>query len=184
MSAGRNDLPRQLRELVRVAPQVAIGLVDTVEAIGGGYLVSGSLQPSGDPFQARVLFGPIGASTGDLFPVSVGDEVLVLAPDGDPNRAVALWGGNSSAAALPSSFTNDKPRLVHPQGKTFATSQAAATAPVVVEALLTDLQGVVTELLALYAGLASLGVTVPSPNTTAFLTKLATLYRSKAVFSE
>lgn len=184
MSAGRDDILRQLREVVRVAPQVAIGIVDTVEAFGGGYLVSGALQPSGDPFQARMLFGPIGAGTGDLFPVAAGDEVVVLHPDGDPNRAVALWGGNSSAAALPSSFTNDRPRLVHPDGKTFATSETATTQPVVVEALLPDLQAAMTEILALMAAVAGLGLTVPNTSTTQLVANLATLYRSQAVFSE
>lgn len=181
---SRQDAIRSLRALVETPPVILLGIVDTVEAYGSGYLVTGTTQPEGDPFQARMLFGAPGQAIGDLFPVSVGDEVVVLLPGGDPLRAVAFHGGNSSEAALPSSFDNSAPLMVHPSGKTFLTSEGATATPVVTEALLTDLQSAMTEIVALFGALASLGITLPSTSTTTLVANLPTLYRSKGVLSE
>lgn len=178
------DAIRSLRALVETAPGILLGTVDSIDAYGGGYLVTGTTQPDGDPFQARMLFGPGGQATGDLYPVAVGDEVIVLVVGGDPLRAVALPGGNSSEAALPSSFGNASPLLVHPDGKTFLTAEGATATPVVLESLLPDLLSAMTEILAIFGALAALGITLPSTSTTTLVSNLATLYRSKGVFSE
>lgn len=181
---SQHDAIRSLRDLVAAPPVVLVGIIDAIETYGGGYLVTGTTQPEGDAFQARMFFGPVGQGKGDLYPVAVGDEVLVLLPGGDPLRAIALPGGNSSEAKLPSSFTNDKPRLVHPNGKTFLTSEGAAATPVVMEALLPDLLNAMTEILTIFGALGALGITLSFTNTTTLVTNLATLYRSKGVFSE
>lgn len=182
---SKHDAIRSMRDLLATPPVVLLGIVDSIEAYGGGYLVTGTTQPEGDAFQARMMFGPVGQATGDLYPVAVGDEVLVLLPGGDPMRAVAFHGGNSSEAALPSCFTNDKPRLVHPDGKTFLTSESATATPVVTEALLPDLSALATLVTTIAGALGSLGIAIdPSAAATIIATEAADGYRSKGVLSE
>lgn len=54
-------------------------------------LVIGTVQPGGELFEARVAFLGAGPGSGIYPPkLLVGQEVLVLLPGGDPNRAVVL----------------------------------------------------------------------------------------------
>lgn len=181
----KGDVARSLRDILATPSPVMLGTVDSIDAAGGGYLVTGTIQPDGIPFQARYLWGAVGSAVGDFFPVAAGDEVIVLYPGGDPLRAVAFAGGNSSEAKLPTSFTNDKPRHVHPDGKTFATSQTATTQAVVTEALLPDLSDLATLVTTIASALGSLGIVIdPSAAATIIATEAAEGYRSKGVFSE
>lgn len=183
---SQQDAIRSLRALVETPPAILIGTVDSIEVYGSGYLVTGTTQPDGEPFQARMLFGAGGAAIGDLFPVAVGDEVIVLLPGGDPLRAVALHGGNSSEAALPSSFDNSAPLMVHPSGKTFLTAEGATATPLCTEALLPDLSGLATLVTTIAGALGSLGITIdPSAAATIIATEATPGgYRSKGVLSE
>ena len=52
------------------------------------------------------------------------------------------------------------------------------------EALLPDLLNAMTEILTIFGALGALGITLSFTNTTTLVTNLATLYRSKGVFSE
>ena len=160
------------------SPRVGSGLVPAVTADASvGWLVEGTMQPSGAVFVSRLLFAGTGMGTGEFWPVVVGDEVLVLLPDGDPNRAVAIAGLVSLAATPPTSFANDAPRMVHPSGKAFALSQAGVVQAVVLEAMLPDLLAWVTAVSAAFQGL---GVILP----TTLTTNLPASYRSLAIKSE
>lgn len=179
MSVDRGVL-RALSELVDIPVFVAIGQVTAVETHPQwGYLVTLELRPSGQPVQARIATPGAGSARGDHWPVAVDDEVVVVMPDGDPNRAVVLGFLPSSSAAPPTNWGNAAPLLVHPSGKTFLTSQAATAQSVVLAALLPDL---LTSLTEIAAGLASLGI--PTTNTSQLVTNLATMYRSAGVKSD
>ncbi len=103
---GVQDLARDNRGWV------AIGIVTGVSEVDGvGYLFDVALQPSGRECQARLAAMGAGAGAGMLWPIAVDDEVLVLFPDADPNRAVLLPGLSSSAAELPSDWSNDTVRV-------------------------------------------------------------------------
>lgn len=157
-----------------------IGQVSAVEAhTAWGYLATVTLQPSGAEVQARILAWGARATGGAFWPVEEGDEVLVLFPDGDANRAVCIPGLTSSAAAPPTSWGNGAPLIVHPDGTTLATSETATTQAVVLESLLPDLQAALTEVQAL---LAAFGV--PSTNLSNLIAALPTGYRSVGVLSE
>lgn len=183
---GGADVARSLREILATPSAILIGTIDSIEALNGGYLATGTVQPDGIPFQARLMWAATGAAQGDFYPVAVGDEVLVLLPGGDPLRAVAIPGLTSSEATLPADFTNDKPRLVHPDGKTFQTAENATVSPVVVESVLPDLAGLATLVTTIASALGSLGITIdPTAAATIIATEATpTGYRSKAVFSE
>lgn len=122
------DPTKALRELVRDSRVwVEIATVDTVEEHDAwGFLLNLEIQPSGQPVQARPMYAGTGAATGDLWPVEAGDEVLVLLPSGEPNRAVALCGLTSSQALPPSDWDNVQPMHTHAQGKEFRTAEGAS----------------------------------------------------------
>lgn len=179
MSTDRG-IRRALADLVDVPVFVGVGQVTAVEAHPQwGYLVTLAMRPGGDEVQARMATPGAGSARGDYWPVTVDDEVVVLMPEGDPNRAVIMGFLPSSAAAPPTNWGNSAPLLVHPSGKTFLTSQAATAQSVVLVALLPDL---LTSLTEIAAGLASLGI--PTTNTSQLVANLATMYRSAGVKSD
>ena len=91
---------------------IAVGQVTAVETHAAwGFLFTVALRPSGQPIQARLAAMGAGAGAGMLWPVAVDDEVLVLLPDADPNRAVILPGLASTAAAIPADWTNATVRV-------------------------------------------------------------------------
>ncbi len=176
----RRGVERGLADLASDVVACATGQITAVDADGsGGFLATVTIQPSGWQVQARVVWSGARASGGAFFPVAVDDEVLVLLPDGDPNRAVCIPGLTSTAAKVPSSFDNSRPIFVHPSGASFATSESASTRHVVTEDLLSDLSNSLTEIA---AGLAAFGI--PTPNTATLIGKLAASYRSAALVTE
>ena len=161
-------------------PSVFTGTVSAVtQHATWGVLVEGMLRPTGREFQARLAAVGARAGEGLWLPVAAGDEVLVVAPDGDLNRAVAVAGLPSRGAAPPSGWDNSAAELVAAGGVAVRKTQAQPVEPVVLESLLEDLRGALQEL---QAGLAGLGI--PTPTTTTFLAKLATQYRSRALKAE
>lgn len=88
---------------------VAVGQVTEVESHASlGFLATVALRPSGREVQARIVSWGAGAGAGIFWPVAVDDEVLVLFPGGDPNRAVALPGLPSESALPPDGWDNAK----------------------------------------------------------------------------
>lgn len=171
---------RAINDLVDIPVYMGVGQVTAVESHPQwGYLVTLEMRPGGLAVQARMATPGAGSARGDYWPIAVDDEVVVLFPDGDPNRAIVAGFLPSSAAAPPTSWGNSAPLLVHPSGKTFLTSQAAASHAVVLETLLPDL---LTSLTEIAAGLASLGI--PTTNTSQLVTQLATMYRSAGIKSD
>lgn len=152
---------------------VALGTVTAATAHASlGYVLDVTLQPSGREVQAQL------AGRRLLLAAEVGDAVLVLFPDGDPNRAIALPAEIvSSAAPLPSSWTNGGPQVVDPDGLEVRTAEAATVQPLVTADFLTDLLAWAT---VVQSGLSALGVTPP----TDLLTSLPTAYRTAALKSE
>jgi len=176
----RRGVERGIADLAVDAVTCGTGQITAVEVDGsGGFLATITIQPSGWEVQARVMWSGALNAGGSFFPVAVDDEVLVLLPDGDPNRAVCLPGLTSSSAKVPSSFDNSKPIFVHPSGASFATSENATTQAVVTQDLLADLSNSLTEIA---AGLAAFGI--PTPNTATLIGKLAASYRSAALVTE
>lgn len=176
---------RGLAEMLPGAVFAAIGIVDVLtQDAAVGWWAEVSIQPSGAVVLARIQWAGTSATGGDFWPVVVGDEVLVVYPDGDPNRAIAIAGLGSSMAPIPSSFTNSAPGLVHPSGKSFRVAAANPVGALVTQSLLPDLQAAVTEIAALFGALAALGITLPSSSTISLATNLATLYRSRGVTSD
>lgn len=76
-----------------------------------GTLVTVTLMPRGVQAQVRMLYPGSGDGSGAAFPVSVGDEVLVAFPGGDPNQGVVLGGLPSKPRALPADWDNDTIRI-------------------------------------------------------------------------
>jgi phage baseplate assembly protein V len=116
-----------LADLVRDGRSyIEIGTITETEAHEAwGYLYTGTLQPSGQEFQGRPLHVGTADAGGEFWPIAVGDEVLVLCPGGEINRAVVVGGLTSSAAAVPSDWDNAQPQLTHPSGKVFRTAEGA-----------------------------------------------------------
>lgn len=153
---------------------VAVGLVTAAETDADrGYLLTVEIQPSGREVLARL------AGRRLLLAADVGDEVLVLFPDGDPNRAIALPAELvSSAAALPSSWTNGGPQLVDSAGLEVRGAAGDTVQKVVTEDLLPKIAGLAGEVVAIAGALSSLGITVATTNATQLVAMLSTQYRA------
>lgn len=174
---------RGLSAMLETAPHVTLGTVSALTSDPAvGWWAEVETQPGGATILARVVWAGTTAQGGDFWPITVGDEVLVVYPDGDPNGAVVIAGLTSAPVAT--TYANAAPELVHPAGKAFRTSTATTAAPVVTQALLPDLAASLTELLALFGALAGLGITLPSTSTIQLVTSLSTLYRSRGVTSD
>lgn len=174
-------LQRALQDLVETGQSwVSAGVITAIDTHAAlGFLADVTLSDGTGEVQARLVFPGAGESTGILFPVEVGHEVLVLMPAGDPNLAVAIPGLFSNPAPLPSCFDNTTPQVVHPNGVELRTSETAIVAPVVTEALLSDLADAMQEIA---TGLAAIPSSATVTN--AFVAKLQTLYRTAALKSE
>lgn len=154
---------------------VGIGVISAIETHPTlGLLADVDFLSRAGDCQARIVYG--GAF---LSPVAVGDEVLVMIPEGDENAAVAIAGLFSKPSPMPSCFDNSTPQVTHPNGLELRTGEAAVPAPVVTEALLSDLATVMQEIA---LGLAAIPAT--NTETLALVTKLQTLYRTAALKSE
>ncbi len=203
-AANANGLAESLRRLVNTqGPPVEVGVVTAVDPSEHfGYLLTVRLEPSQRVAQARHLWAN-GGATGDgvFWPVAVGDEVVVLAPGGDWNRAVALAGPTSGPNLPPTSWENDALVLacsdggVEVLGGLEVRDVAADTVKAVqiAETFLPDLSGFMTTLdtflLTCAAATtaaqvaAAAGVFLGSPAYTTFKSRVAagTLYTSTAL---
>lgn len=124
------------------APSVATGVVTKIETHESyGYLLTVRIQPGdeNDLVQARLCASGSGAGQGIYWPVAVGDEVLLVFPDGDRMRAVAIPGLTSGAAKPPSGWNNDHVEVVQPNGMTVRRTEGANTSPVVTATILPEL---------------------------------------------
>lgn len=126
MSNG--GIERLLRQLAADGlAWVDLATVDSVEEHDAhGYLLNLVLQPAGIEVQARPLWLMGGAQgEGIYFPIAADDEVVVLFPGGDRNRAVALVGPPSTPAQPPDGWANDKIELVHSGGIEIRAAEGA-----------------------------------------------------------
>jgi phage baseplate assembly protein gpV len=170
-------MEQRLRDLVRDGRAwVHVGTVDSVEEHAAfGFLVNCTIRPDGRECQARLLSPGGGAGRGSFSPVEEGDEVLLLLPEGDPNKAVAIGGLSSRANPIPSGADNGHLEIVQPGGVKVRTTEAAVVQKVVLVTILPDLQAALTEV---QVALAALGL--PTTQLAAFITQLSTppTYRS------
>ena len=174
-------LPTALQGLARDGRTwCSVGTVTVVEAHAAwGWLATVTLQPSQREVQGRMAqLGAIAAG-GLFWPVAVGDEVLVVFPDADPNAAICLPWLASLAAPVPTTWDNLTPQLVHPLGLTLRLTQAGVPLRVVTEDFLVQLQAALTEV---QAGMAAFGL--PTTNLSTLLGQLPTAYRTTALASE
>lgn len=180
--SGDGGLHRALDRLLdRGAAWVDLGVITAIEEHDSyGYLLTVSLQPEGAEVQARPVWLMGGAQGEGIYsPIAVDDEVVVLLPAGDRNRAIALVGPPSGPSKPPAGWANDRISMVHSGGTEVRLAEAATVERVVVESLLTDLQSMLTELA---AGLTTLGV--PTPTTDSTLPQMATGYRSASLSTD
>lgn len=173
---------QSLRDLARDGREwLSLGVVTAIEDHDAwGIRLDVTLVPSGRTVQARPGFTACGSSgKGAWVPFEVDAEVLVLLPDGDPNRAVAFHGPTSSPQRPPSGWDNDRVEIVHGGGLEVRATEGASVQKVVTEDLLPDLLTIMTELQSVLSGL---GLTLPSM--AQFLLDLAVAYRSTALKTE
>ena len=82
--------------------------IDPVE----GPFVNVTLLPMNAQFCARVGTAYAGSGFGDWCPIAVDDEVVVIAPDGEPAHGLIvvarLWSPSDSPPAILSSYPNDR----------------------------------------------------------------------------
>jgi hypothetical protein len=154
------------------AAWVDLGVVDSIEEHAAlGYLANVTLTSRTGACQARLIWPGGGASRGLLWPVAVGDEVLVLIPSANPNRAVAIAGLVSTPSPLPSDFDNTKPILTHPSGLEVRAVAGAPVSPVVTAFLNGDLADVLFEIGTALAALMGGTLATSLPNTAAMYAK-------------
>ena len=113
------ELSTLLERLVSGAIPVTVelGTVESVEESEAfGRLLNVTVRPSGRTLQARPVVYGAGENRGAWWPIAADDEVLVLLPQGDNNRAVALLGLPSKAAPPPDGWDNTRPVIAHPDG--------------------------------------------------------------------
>ncbi len=145
-----------------------------------GYLLDVVLRPSGVEVQARPVWWMGGAQGEGIYaPIAVDDEVVVVVPDGDLNRALAWPGPPSSPSKPPSGWSNDRIELVHAGGVQVRSAEGNDVEAVVLESLLPDLQNALTEV---QSALAALGL--PTTQLANLLANLPTGYRSTALKTE
>jgi hypothetical protein len=142
---GKRGIERGLRELLADGRSwVMLATITAIEAhTAYGYLVDLTVRPSGKFAQARLLFTGTGEGVGLLFPVQIGDEVLVVFPDGQPNEAIAIAGLTSAARQLPSDFDNTTAQLTHANGLELRTVEGAAVEALLAKSLSDDLSSYV-----------------------------------------
>ena len=105
-------IARGLNDLVDSPLGCAVGQVTAIESHASyGYLVTLVLRPGGQEAQARLQFPGARGGLGLFWPVAVDDEVLVVFPDGDINRAIAIPGVTSAQAKPPADWGNDTIRI-------------------------------------------------------------------------
>lgn len=80
------------------------------------------LVPDGRLVEARVANIGQGFGKGIFAPIQAGDEVLVLLPGGDPNRAIVLGGLGNAKAPNPIGNTGLSMLLQHPAGVRLGTT--------------------------------------------------------------
>ncbi len=155
--------------------RVTIGQIESIEANGPhGYFLNCRTRPAGNEVQARP------AASGIWVPYNVGDEVELTFPGGDPNRAIARRGLTSTPDPIPADFNNSQPVFTHPQGLELRTANGAGVEKVTLATLLSALDGVLDEVIAL--GLTGFPAPVPTPNSIALKLAIAAgTHESKAL---
>lgn len=173
----------KLRNIQGTTPYVLVGIITEIEEHADfGYLLTVEVQPGdGRVIQARLCALGSGNRKGMFWPVEVGDEVLVLLPDGEPHRAVALPGLVSGAAAPPASWGNDHVEVVHANGMEVRRTDGAPTSAVVLATILPEL---LKALVAITSNFATLGLP-PHPDLSNFALRVsAEVDKSPALFAE
>lgn len=157
-----------------------LATVDSLEKFQGRWLVNCTIQPEGRPIQARLVVLGLGAGRGVLLPVEVGDEVLVVCPDGDSNKAVAIPSLASKPAPVPPEWAGDRIWFLHPGGTEIRATTTGPVQAVVVTSFLDAFSGILDDLItvATAAGAAA-------PNAVALKTALeGGAHRSTALKTE
>lgn len=124
------------------------------------------LVPSGRTVEARVANLGQGLGRGVFAPPAAGDEVLVLLPGGDPNRAVVLGGLGNATAPNPTSNLGLNILLLHPGGVELRSADGLPAHGIVMGGLLGDLASWVAALEA-FMLTASTATTAPQIATAA-----------------
>ena len=102
-----DPLHQALREAIGPTPvSVSLATIDSIESHSAyGFLLNCTIRPDGRKVQARPLFAGKGIS--DRW--STNDPVLLLLPEGEPNRALAVGGLND--LQRPKSSTADNTHI-------------------------------------------------------------------------
>lgn len=123
-----------------------------------GLTVEATLQPQGIDIEARPLWLNGGLPGEGVFvPIAVGDEVLVLLPGGDLNRAVAIAGPVSGGAPSPSGWLGTDTVLVGATGTRVLLTPAGVAQPLMTQTAATAIDAFAAACEVLGAALASAG---------------------------
>lgn len=173
---SRDALEQLIRSLARDhRAWVELGVIDSIEQDPDvGLMLECSIVPGGDTIHARPRWSSGGRTGEGLWHrAEVGDEVMLLLPGGDRNRAVALFGPLSGPAKPPDGWTADSLQLVDRDGLEVRTEAGTDVEPVVLATLLPSLKSSLTEMRA-----ALLGLGVASlPETDSLLAAIDTAFR-------
>jgi hypothetical protein len=105
--------------------------------------LAGSDRP---PIECRVVHMGQGLTKGVFAPITSGDEVVVLFPMGDPNRAVVLGGLGNGVAVNPLANLSVALLLMHPAGVELRSADGLPAHGIVQGNFLTDLATYLTAL--------------------------------------
>lgn len=141
MSAG---VERSLSEVADSGLEwVHVGQVVSVESHAKwGYLLNCLVRPDGRAVQARPLAPGVWTTYG------ADDEVVLLFPAADPNRAVAMGRLPSGGDPAPDDWGNSQPVFTHPNGLEVRQADGNGVSGVVIsDEFLADLKAVITALI-------------------------------------
>lgn len=163
---------------------VQLGVIESIEVHAAfGVLLNCSVQPDGGDCQARMMSFGAGQGTGAFPRVRAGDEVVLLFPGGNRNRAVAIVGLASLAAQIPESWGDgDHYEFCDGNGVKVRLAAVNPVQSVVLESILAPLAAALVELA---AAPTALGLpTTQALGLASVLQTAPTTHRSQALKTE
>lgn len=177
---GGQGLERRIRDIVLSTAPCYVEIAQIVSISVDGRIAEGITRPGGREFDARIVYFGLNSKGGIFVPLEADDEVLVLFPSGKANNAVVLAGMGSLRAPVPPLWPKDRIWLVNPNGVEARTQTLLPAGSVPNKQFLTDLSGVLDDIIAAATAAGSSSV-----NTAAFKTALGLgTYDTKGIKSD
>lgn len=154
-------------------------------AAAGARVCQVQLQPGGRIVEARQVNLGQGVGKGVFLPIAPGEEVLVLFPGGDPNRALVLGGLGNGRNPNPSDNLGAAALVMHPGGVELRDAPEVPANGIVHGQFLVELAAYLTQLDALIgslAGAANIGAVVSAA--AAFCSNTGTVPGTPSTFTQ